>query len=387
MIPFRPLLTGRPPAGILQRPQAPQQQNPLADQAQQAVDAARGQLESSQKALTNKSGMVRVVVETAKIICSETNPAKKQNVLKVPEERSRVEGRKLAQVQDVQRDKHIAPWPCECKKRPKPGGGYLPCDYKPQGVWTPGVHTETNDAKEPKKRSQAEEEGRKAGEAQAKAGVDNIANDPQTMNALQNAADKTGQSFNDLATKSIIESTGNRFQGANKYGFQGLMQMGPGAAQDVGMPFSSMIGPGNVANNALGGARYMNYNAGLLPSGVPRDGFHLYMAHQQGARGTSDLLKTLASNPNAPLTAAQSRQLDLASRLGRPATQQDFFDYFKGKYEAVEDAVEKRFGPPATIQAVPEVAVHKCTYGGTIRIVQPGQNTKKAKLGGASIKP
>jgi hypothetical protein len=287
----------------------------------------------------------------------------------------------------VQRDKHIKPWTCECKKRPKPGGGYLPCDYKPQGMWKPGVHTETNDQKNPQRRSQAEEAGRKAGQAQAQAGVNNIANSPQTMNALQNAAQQTGQSFNDLATKAIIESTGNAGVGTNPYGYTGLMQMGRAAASDVGMSYGSLVGAGNVGNNALAGAKYMNLNAARLPAGIPKDGFHLYMAHQQGAGGTAQLMRTLANNPGAALTPNQANQLDLGRVLGRNPTQQDFYDYFKGKYKAAEEAVEKKFGPPKTMQAVPEVAVHRCTYGGTIRIVDPGQHTKKAKLGGASIKP
>jgi hypothetical protein len=385
-----PLLTGRPPRGFptqQAQPQKPPPQNKLADQAQKAMDAARKNLQQSEKALSNKSGMVKLVVETARIICSETNPARHQNTLLVPEARSLVEGRKLAQVQDVQRDKHIKPWTCECKKRPKPGGGYLPCDYKPQGMWKPGVHTETNDQKNPQRRSQAEEAGRKAGQAQAQAGVNNIANSPQTMNALQNAAQQTGQSFNDLATKAIIESTGNAGVGTNPYGYTGLMQMGRAAASDVGMSYGSLVGAGNVGNNALAGAKYMNLNAARLPAGIPKDGFHLYMAHQQGAGGTAQLMRTLANNPGAALTPNQANQLDLGRVLGRNPTQQDFYDYFKGKYKAAEEAVEKKFGPPKTMQAVPEVAVHRCTYGGTIRIVDPGQHTKKAKLGGASIKP
>lgn len=388
MSPLPSLLTGRPPAA-LGRPQTPKPppRNELADQAQKAVDTARKQMSQARNALSQKSGMLRLVVETARIICSETNPANHQNTLKVPAPRSLVEGRKLAQVQDVARGQNIAPWTCDCKKRPKPGGGYLPCDYQPQGIWKPGVATETNDAKNPQKRSQAEEAGRKAGQAQARDGVQNIANNPSTMKALQNAATKTGQSFNDLASKAIIESTGDAGVGTNAYGYTGLMQMGRAAASDVGMSYGSLIGSGNVGNNALAGARYMNLNAGRLPAGIPQDGFHLYMAHQQGAGGTAQLMRTLASNPGAALTPNQANQLDLGRLLGRRPTQQDFYDYFKGKYKAAEDAVEKRFGPPKHMQAVPEIAVHKCTLGGTIRIVDPAQSTKKAQLGGASIAP
>lgn len=386
--PFQPLLTG-PPGQLLRRlvPPRPPPENPLAKEAQRAADTARQQLDRAGKALTNRTGMLRLVVEAARIVCSETSPAMHQNVLKVPEPRSLVEGRKLAQVQDVARGRHIAPWSCDCKKRPKPSGGYLPCDYQPEGLWKPGVGTETNDARNPQPRSQAEEAGRRAGRPQAQAGVDNIAGNPSTMEALRSAAKQTGRTFNDLASKAIIESTGDAAVGTNPYGYSGLMQMGRAAASDVGMPFGSLVGAGNVGNNALAGARYMNLNAARLPAGIPKDGFHLYLAHQQGAGGTAQLMRTLARNPGAALTTNQANQLDLGRVLGRRPTQQDFYDYFKGKYKAAETAVEKRFGPPASMQAVPEVAVHKCTYGGTIRIIDPGQSSKKAQLGGASISP
>lgn len=366
----------------------PPKQNPLQDKAKDMVKQARDMLQKTTQQMAQQSGMLRVCVETAKIICSETMPPRKINQLKVDAPRSVVEGKRLAQIQDVKRGANIAPWKCNCKKRPKPGGGYLPCDYQPQGTWTPGVQTGTNDAKNPKKMSKAEKAGRSAGASQARAGVNNIASSPTTMSALQNAAKASGRSFTDLATKAIIESTGNAGVGTNPYGYTGLMQMGRAAAQDVGMPFSSLVGAGNVGNNALAGAKYMNLNAGRLPGSIPKDGFHLYMAHQQGAGGTAQLMRTLQSNPGAALTRNQANQLDLGRIVGRQPTQQDFYDYFKGKYESIEDAVKDKFGgPPKQMQLIPEIAIHKCTLGGTISIVDPAQNTKKAKLGGASMKP
>ena len=123
-------------------------ENPLRDRAKDIARRARDLLQDRAQDMVQQQGMLLVCVETAKIICSETIPARTINQLLVPEPRSRVEGKKLAQVQDVKRDHNIMPWSCKCRKRPS-AGGYLPCDYQPQGMWTPGVQTGTNDAMNP----------------------------------------------------------------------------------------------------------------------------------------------------------------------------------------------------------------------------------------------
>ncbi len=382
----------RPPG-----PRQPAQQNSLQKQAQDAIDKARDLARQSAKQMADQGGMQLLVVEGARIVCSETNPAKKLNTLKVPAARSVVEGKKLAQVQDVQRGTHIAPWMCECKKRPKPGGGYLPCDYKPQGMWKPGIQTETNDARNPQQRSKAYQDGYKTGQQRGLEGLRNMQRNGGVESALRNAAARSSQSFQDLATMSIIESTANPLASTGTY--HGLMQMGSAAARDVGMSLGSMLGgsQGAMNNNALGGARYMDHNArilgnlkaaGSLPGNVGLNGANLYMAHQQGAGGFSQMMRTIGRNPNAPLTANQANQ-----GVANARTQGQFKDYFEGKWDGVKDQVEKKYGRDEGSsgkkqeQAVPQCATHKCVLGGTISIVDSGQRTKKGRLGGASLKP
>ena len=66
---------------------------------------------------------------------------------------------------------------------------------------------------------------------------------------------------------------------------------------------------------------------------------------------------------------------------------------FDGKFDGANDAIRKSFPDkvkskvPPGMMAIPEVATHRCSIGGTIRIVDPGQRSKRAKLGGASMKP
>ena len=74
-------------------------------------------------------------------------------------------------------------------------------------------------------------------------------------------------------------------------------------------------------------------------------------------------------------------------------TQGAFKDYFDGKFDGANDAIRKSFPDkvkskvPPGMMAIPEVATHRCSIGGTIRIVDPGQRSNRAKLGGASMKP
>ena len=348
------------------------------------------------KSLKNTSGMILVVVDGAQIICNKTIPSNKINILKVTEPRAKVEGKNLANISDVARDKNIKPWAAKCRCRPS-GKDYLPCEYKPQGKWNPPVKTETSSGKSPSQpqqqkpkppKSKAEKLGLKDGLRHGQEGMNNLNSSPTTMQALQNAAQKTGNNIQDLQAMSIIESTGNAGVGTNKFGYTGLMQMGQDAAKDVGMSYSSMVGSGNVNNNALGGARYMNLNKGRLNSNIPKDPLHLYLAHQQGAGGTNSLMKTLAKNPAAPLTRNQLNNLppQVRNQLGGNMTQQDFYDYWKGKMDGIQQRVKgvsKKSSPKPTGLAIPQTAQLKCKYGGSIRIVDPNQNSKKATLGNA----
>lgn len=140
---------------------------------------------------------------------------------------------------------------------------------------------------------------------------------------------------------SIIESTGNRNVGTNAYGYTGLMQMGRDAATDVGMSYGSLQGGANVDNNALAGAKYWKVNEERLDPGVPRDPLHMYLAHQQGAGGTNALMKTLATSPGAAAHGAQKNNLPdkVRKAKGGKISQQDFYDYWAGKMQAIQDSI------------------------------------------------
>lgn len=376
--------------------QAPAKQQTLQEYAKDAAKQARKMLQDTTQAMSQKSGMVLVCVEGAKLVCNLTIPKNKINVLKVPVPRSIVEGKRLAQVQDVKRDTNIPAWPCKCRNRPS-GSDFLPCDYKPAGIWTPGVQTETNDASPPKNRSEAYKKGYETGYQRGLETAQAMRNNPGVMQALEHGAANSSRSFGDLASFAAVESTGNPLAVLGQY--KGLMQMGPAAAQQVGMSYGSMIGGSQAAmnNNVLGGARYMEDNLrtakilmdkGALPAGHQIGPADSYMMHQQGPSGYADMVKTIGQNPNAPLTGAQMNQA-----VDGVTTQGAFKDYFDGKFDGANDAIRKSFPDkvkskvPPGMMAIPEVATHRCAIGGTIRIVDPGQRSKRAKLGGASMKP
>lgn len=376
--------------------QAPAKQQTLQEYAKDAAKQARKMLQDTTQAMSQKSGMVLVCVEGAKIVCNLTIPKNKINTLKVPVPRSKVEGKRLAQVQDVKRDTNIPAWPCKCRNRPS-GSDFLPCDYKPAGIWTPGVQTETNDASPPKNRSEAYKKGYETGYQRGLETAQAMRDNPGVMQALEHGAANSSRSFGDLASFAAVESTGNPLAGLGDY--KGLMQMGPVAAQRVGMSYGSMIGGSQAAmnNNVLGGARYMEDNLrtakilmgkGNLPAGHKIGPADSYMMHQQGPNGYAKMVETIAQNPNAPLTGAQVEQA-----VDGVTTQGAFKDYFDGKFDGAKDALRKSFPDkikskvPPGMMAIPEVATHRCAIGGTIRIVDPGQRSKRAKLGGASMKP
>ncbi len=181
------------------------------------------------------------------------------------------------------------------------------------------------------------------GVSQGQGGMANIQADAKTQGAITKASTATGVSADNLTAMAIIESTGNRNVGTNAFGYTGLMQMGSDAAKDVGMSFSGMKGGANVDNNALAGAKYWNVNADRLDKNIPRDPLHMYLAHQQGAGGTNELMDTLKRNPNTTASRNQRNNLpgDVLKALGGKATAQNFYDYWSGKMTAIQDAVKQ----------------------------------------------
>lgn len=183
--------------------------------------------------------------------------------------------------------------------------------------------------------------GYRDGMAQGKGGLATVQRDLTTLKAINGAAGATGVAADDLTAMSIIESSGNRNVGTNRFGYTGLMQMGRDSASDVGMSYASLQGGANVANNALAGAKYWQINDRRLDEEIPRDPLHMYLAHQQGAGGTNTLMKTLASDPSKAATRAQRNNLppEVRRAIGGTPSHQDFYDYWSGKMEAIQDAI------------------------------------------------
>jgi hypothetical protein len=189
--------------------------------------------------------------------------------------------------------------------------------------------------------------GYEDGLSQGRAGMHRIEEDPKTSGAINKASTATGVAEDHLTAMSIIESTGNRNVGTNAFGYTGLMQMGSEAASDLGMSYKKMKGGENVDYNALAGAKYWKLNEGRLNEGIPRDPLHMYLAHQQGAGGTNALMETLQTNPGAMATRNQRNNIpdDLRMDLKGKATQQDFYDYWAGKMQAIQDVIAEKKGP------------------------------------------
>jgi len=334
-------------------------------------------------AIKSKAGTVFVVADGAKIICSETIPSKKLNVLKVVAARSLVEGKRLANVEDVKKGQNIQPWPCKCKKRPS-GSDYLKCDYNPQGMWTPGIKTETSDAASPAKndtpKSKSYQKGYQTGLKRGLETKQSLSRFPGVEKQISATAEKLGVSQEYMRSMAGMESTGNPLVSPTG-AYRGLYQIGDGAAYDTGFSHSQMGGLSNVNNNITAAARFAKRNqTALQKAGLPATPQNLYLTHQQGAVGGIRVLEQIAKNPTAPLTRNM-----LAQRYPSVVrTQQDFLDYTRGKFDGIRDGMNK--GKPAGggggKLAVPQPATLRCTYGGTIQIVDPGQSSKVATPGG-----
>ena len=355
----------------------------------QTADRAKGLVEQFQslfnrqsEQLKNQAGTVLLVVDSAKIICSETIPARKINTLKVADPRSVVEGKRLANIEDVARGRNIKPWPCKCKKRPS-GSDYLPCDYNPQGLWNPGVKTETSDAASPSQsdtpQSRAYQEGYKTGLKRGLETSDNLSKYPGVDQSIQSISDQVGVSQEYMRSMAGMESTGNPAVGGGRY--TGLYQMGPRAAKDVGFTHAQVTGLSNVNNNITAAARFAKQNqTALQNAGIPATPANLYLAHQQGAGGAVQLLNSVASNPGGALT----RNMLSQRYPSFVRNQGDFLDYTRGKFDGIRDGMSKGASSSGggSKLAIPQPATLKCTYGGTISIVDPGQSSKVANPGG-----
>lgn len=158
--------------------------------------------------------------------------------------------------------------------------------------------------------------------------------DSETKSALENASNATGVKLESLMTMAIVESSGRKNIGTNKYGYTGLMQLGPSAIKDIQKYDPKITYEGvkdDVTMNALGGAIYWQQNQKELTRfGLPTDVLHQYLAHQLEATGLNNMINTIKDNPNAPLTKSQIPNVrpSLVKEKGGidKITQQDFYN-------------------------------------------------------------
>ena len=205
-----------------------------------------------------------------------------------------------------------------------------------------------------------------------------LAKYPGVENQISATADKVGVSNEYMRSMAGMESTGNPAVGGGRY--TGLYQIGPGAAKDVGFTHAQVTGLSNVNNNIMAAARFAKQNqTALQNAGLPVTPQNLYFLHQQGAAGGIHALEQIAKNPTAPLTSNM-----LAQKYPSVVqNQQDFLDYTRGKFDGIRDGMgggPKSSGGGSKL-AIPQPATLRCSYGGTISIVDPNQSSKVADPG------
>ena len=304
----------------------PQQPSAPAQKADQVKKAAEKALKEACKAIEKKSGLVRLVVHGAQIVCDKTIPAKKINTLLVPDPRPTVEGKTQANVSDVAAGKNIKPWPCKCKLRPK-GPDYLPCKYQPGGLWVPGATSQivNQDMPNAKKAMEVAQKLMQDGFSpdQAAGIIGNI----QTESDFFRADTEYGRPN---AGRGWIQWTGGR-----------RAQFESWAASKGLSPTSDAANYGYLQAEMAG----INGNHWTSWDGYSLDGFK----DVQGVDKATDYFLNGYERPGVPHRDRRIANARKVSKLMRQL-------------------------------ALPEVAKLKCAVGGTISIVHPGQCSKSIKL-------
>lgn len=108
--------------------------------------------------------------------------------------------------------------------------------------------------------------------------------------------------------------------------YKGMFQLGNDVRRQFGV-----TNPADWRQSAAAAAGYASQNAGILRKALGRDptGHELYMAHQQGAGGSSALL----SNPDAPAGSLVNPKFILANGGDPNAPARAFTDMFGSKYD------------------------------------------------------
>lgn len=299
--------------------------------AEKAKDLAKKAFDQASQAINKRSGILLLVVDGARIICDSTSPPKKINVLLVPDPRPRVEGKSQANIGDVVPGKNIKPWPCDCKKRP--GKPYLPCDYRPAGLWTPGVPNEpvdsrlTNAGKGLKVAQDLMRDGFSANQAAGIVGNIMV----ESMNFTQHFQQGGG------GGRGWIQWDGGRAKSFAQWSAKQGMDWTSDAA-NYGYLMAEM--------NGIDGSHWTTWKTDPL-SGQPYtlDGFK----NTQSVEQATDYFMNGYERPGVPHRDWRQERAKEIQRLLQTL-------------------------------ALPVTATLKCSYGGIISIVDPNQVSKSAKL-------
>lgn len=173
--------------------------------------------------------------------------------------------------------------------------------------------------------------------------------------AIASASAETGVDAGYMRTMAKIESGGDP-NAKNKSGAKGLYQFVPSTAKAYGLSGQEF----DPKQAALAAAKLTIANKKQLEnSGVEATPEMLYMAHQQGAGGTSKLVKAARKNKGWNDLDAETQQ-NMASNAGKGMSPAEFISMWQKKYQK---ASEGGVGQPVEHQHVGQdpVAVAKVT--------------------------
>ena len=119
---------------------------------------------------------------------------------------------------------------------------------------------------------------------------------------------------------------------------------GVAAAAEVGLAFDSVVGPEQVENNALAGARLWRRHAERLDDDVPRDPLQIFLAHQLGSDAACQIFWTVPHDPDTPAHRVMRHSLpeSVLQMVGWDPTFLEFYDYWHGKMSAIETLITRR---------------------------------------------
>ena len=150
--------------------------------------------------------------------------------------------------------------------------------------------------------------------------------------AIADASAETGVDAGYMRTMAKIESGGDP-NAKNKSGAKGLYQFVPGTAQAYGISGQEF----DPKQSALAAAKMTIANKKQLEkSGVEATPEMLYMAHQQGAGGTSKLVKAARQNKGWDDLDAKTQQ-NMAANAGKGMSPSEFISMWQKKYQKASE--------------------------------------------------